>query len=287
MTNKDMAILLDGDALAQRLRSRLSERVAGLAARGVVPTMATVRVGNDPASRSYVARKHADCVEIGVKSQAIELPAEVKPDRLEAEIDRLNADPNVHGFLVQLPLPGGLDEAHFISRVSPAKDMDGLHPTNLGLLLAGTPGILACTPAGILALLRHHDVPLAGRNVVIIGRGTLVGRPLAMLLSMRGTDATVTLAHAGTTDIPTITRSADIVISAVGRPGLVTADMVRPGAAVVGVGISYDDDGKMISDIAADVDRVAGWLTPPHGSVGALTRAMLLTNLVDMAENAN
>ena len=184
---------------------------------------------------------------------------------------------------MQLPLPAGLDEAEALEAVDPGKDMDGLHPVNLGRLLAGRPGLLPCTPAGVLALLNHHDVPLAGRHVVVIGRGALVGRPLAMLLSMPGVDATVTLAHSRTPDLASLTRQADVIVSAAGRTDLVTAAMVRPGAAVVGVGITYLD-GQMVSDIADDVAEVARWVTPRHGSVGSLTRAMLLKNLLDIAE---
>ncbi|MBN9035028.1 MAG: bifunctional methylenetetrahydrofolate dehydrogenase/methenyltetrahydrofolate cyclohydrolase [Rhizobiales bacterium] len=274
---------LDGDVLAARLRQDLKARVAGLRARGVVPAMATVLVGDNPASLSYVGRKHADCAEIGIAARDIRLPATTDRQELLAGIARLNADPAIQGFLVQLPLPAGLDEAEALEAVDPGKDMDGLHPVNLGRLLAGRPGLLPCTPAGVLALLNHHDVPLAGRHVVVIGRGALVGRPLAMLLSMPGVDATVTLAHSRTPDLAGLTRQADVIVSAAGRTDLVTAAMVRPGAAVVGVGITYLD-GQMVSDIADDVAGVARWVTPRHGSVGSLTRAMLLKNLLDIAE---
>ena len=274
---------LDGDVLAARLRQDLKARVAGLRARGVVPAMATVLVGDNPASLSYVGRKHADCAEIGIAARDIRLPATTDRQELLAGIARLNADPAIQGFLVQLPLPAGLDEAEALEAVDPGKDMDGLHPVNLGRLLAGRPGLLPCTPAGVLALLNHHDVPLAGRHVVVIGRGALVGQPLAMLLSMPGVDATVTLAHSRTPDLAGLTRQADVIVSAAGRTDLVTAAMVRPGAAVVGVGITYLD-GQMVSDIADDVAGVARWVTPRHGSVGSLTRAMLLKNLLDIAE---
>lgn len=274
---------LDGDVLAARLRQDLKTRVAGLRARGVDPAMATVLVGDNPASLSYVGRKHADCAEIGIAATDIRLPAATGRQHLLAEIARLNADPATHGFLVQLPLPDGRDEEAALEAVDPGKDMDGLHPVNLGRLLAGRPGLLPCTPAGVLALLNDNDVPLAGRHVVVIGRGTLVGRPLAMLLSMPGIDATVTLAHSRTPDLAGLTRQADVIVSAAGRPDLVRAEMVRPGAAVVGVGITYVD-GKMVSDVADDVASVARWVTPRHGSVGSLTRAMLLKNLVDIAE---
>ena len=278
------AVLLDGDSLARTLRAGLARRAAGLRERGITPCLVTVLVGDDPASAAYVARKQADCRETGIEAREIRLPAGTSEAALAGHLDRLNADPSVHGLLVQLPLPAKLDGAHFLARVDPAKDADGLHPHNLGALLYGAPGVLPCTPAGVLALLHHHAVPLAGRQVVIVGRGALVGRPLAMLLSRRGIDATVTLAHSASGDLATLTQLADIVISAAGQRDLIRADMLRPGAAVVGVGISYGTDGAMRSDIADDVALVAGWVTPPHGSVGALTRAMLLTNLLDLVE---
>lgn len=278
-----MAVLLDGDALARRLRAGLADRVADLAARGLSAKLATVLVGDDPASRAYVERKHADCRALGIGSREILLPAGVAPARLADEIAALNADPGVTGLLVQLPLPGGLDAGRFTALVRPDKDVDGIHPVNLGRLVAGKPGILPCTPAAILALLRHHAVPLAGRRLLIVGRGALVGRPLAMLASLKGIDATVTLAHRGSGDLFPLACEADVIVAAAGVPGLVTAPMVKPGAAVVGVGISYRD-GAMVSDIAPGVAAVAGWVTPPHGSVGPLTRAMLLANLLDLAE---
>ena len=278
------AALLDGDSLARTLRAGLIRRAAALRERGIAPCLATVLVGDDPSSATYVARKQADCRETGIEAREIRLPAGTTEAALAGHLDRQNADPSVHGLLVQLPLPAHLDGARFLARVDPSKDADGLHPHNLGALLYGTPGVLPCTPAGVLALLRHHAVPLAGRHVVIVGRGGLVGRPLAMLLSRRGVDASVTLAHSVSGDLAVLTRAADIVISAAGQCDLIRADMLRPGAAAVGVGISYGTDGAMRSDIADDVAQVAGWVTPPHGSVGALTRAMLLTNLLDLAE---
>lgn len=276
------AILLDGDRLAGRLRGEMKADAAHLKARGIQPKMATVLVGDDPASASYVARKHADCAEIGIAVEDMRLPVTITSDELLAAIAALNADPSVHGFMVQLPLPAGLDEAAMLEAVRPDKDIDGLHPINMGRLLAGQPGFLPCTPAAILTLLQAYDIPLAGAEVAIIGRGNLVGRPLAMLLSQRGIDATVTLLHSGSRDLAATTRRADIIISAAGIPNLIKTDMVKPGAAVIGVGISYVD-GAMISDIAAGVANVAGWITPPHGSVGALTRAMLLKNLLQAA----
>lgn len=276
------AILLDGDALAARLRGEMKADAAGLTARGIQPKMATLLVGDDPASASYIARKHADCAEIGIAVADIHLPADIGAAELLARIATLNADPSVHGFMVQLPLPAGLDEAAMVQAIHPDKDIDGLHPINLGRLLAGRPGFLPCTPAAILTLLQAYDVKLAGADVAIIGRGNLVGRPLAMLLSQRGIDANVTLLHSRSGDLATATRRADIVISAAGMPNFVNAKMVRPGAAVVGVGISYVDDA-MVSDIAPDVAEIAGCVTPPHGSVGPLTRAALLANVLRAA----
>lgn len=276
------AILLEGDKLAERLRGEMKADAAQLIARGIRPKMATLLVGDDPASASYVARKHADCVEIGIMVEDVRLPATITSDELLAAIATLNADPSVHGFMVQLPLPGGLDEAAMLEAVRPDKDIDGLHPINLGRLLAGQPGFLPCTPAAILTLLQAYDIPLPQAEVAIVGRGNLVGRPLSMLLSQRGTDATITLLHSQSRDLAAATRRADIIISAAGIPDLITPEMVKPGAAVIGVGISYVG-GTMTSDIAPAVANVAGWITPPHGSVGALTRAMLLKNLLRAA----
>jgi len=276
---RPQAVTLDGDALAERLRGELKRDAERLAARGITPRMATVLVGDEPASARYVARKHIDCAEIGIAADDIRLPATITAPDLLDQIARLNDDPGVHGFMVQLPLPAGLDAGAMLEAVHPGKDIDGLHPINLGRLLAGRPGLLPCTPQAILALLVAHAIPLAGAHIAIIGRGALVGRPLAMLLSQRGIDATVTLLHSRSPDLAACTRQADVVISAAGQADLVNASMVRPGAAVVGVGISYVN-GAMVSDIAADVTDVAGWATPAHGSVGALTRAMLLRNLL-------
>ncbi|UXN73271.1 bifunctional methylenetetrahydrofolate dehydrogenase/methenyltetrahydrofolate cyclohydrolase [Devosia sp. A8/3-2] len=273
------AILLDGDRLAERLQGEMKADAAQLIARGIQPKLATVLVGDDPASASYVTRKHADCVEIGIMVEDVRLPAAITSSELLATIAALNADPSMHGFMVQLPLPSGLVEAAMLEAVRPDKDIDGLHPINLGRLLAGQPGFLPCTPAAILTLLQAYDIPLAGAEVAIVGRGTLVGRPLSMLLSQRGTDATITLLHSHSRNLAATTRRADIIISAAGIPDLITPEMVKPGAAVIGVGISYVG-GTMTSDIASGVANVAGWLTPPHGSVGALTRAMLLKNLL-------
>lgn len=279
------AILLDGERLAQRLRNAMRGEVERLVAQGIVPKLVTVLVGDDAASASYIGRKHADCAEVGIAVGDIRVPADISAAELLAEIAALNADPAVHGFMVQLPLPEHLDGGAMLEAVSPTKDIDGLHPINLGRLVAGRPGLLPCTQSAVLALLRAYDVPLAGANIAIIGRGTLVGRPLAMLLSQPGIDATVTLLHRQSGDLAEVTRRADIVISAAGVPDLVTAEMVKPGAAMVGVGISYVD-GVMVSDVAENASEIAGWITPRHGSVGALTRAMLLRNLLLSADPA-
>lgn len=273
------AVLLDGDALAATLRRTMAGQVARLPR---PPRMATVLVGDNPASQSYIARKHADCAELGIQADLIALPADTAAHILLAEVARLNADPAVDGFFVQFPLPDGHDERAIAAAIAPDKDIDGLSPENLGRMVAGLPGHLPCTPAAVLALLQGHGVALAGRHVVIVGRGLLVGRPLALMLSARGVDATVTLAHSATPDLAALTRQADVVIAAAGQPDLIRADMIRPGAAAVGVGISYAG-GQMVSDLAQDVAQVAGHVTPPHGSVGALTRAMLLRNLIDAA----
>ena len=273
------AVLLDGDALAATLRRTMADRVARLPR---PPRMATVLVGDNPASRSYIARKHADCLELGIAADLIALPADTAAAVLLAEVARLNADPAVDGFFVQFPLPDGLDERAIAAAIAPAKDIDGLSPENLGRMVADLPGHLPCTPSAVLALLQGYGVALAGRHVVIVGRGLLVGRPLALMLSARGVDATVTLAHSATPDLAALTCQADVVIAAAGQPDLIRADMMRPGAAAVGVGISYAG-GQMVSDLAQDVAQVAGHVTPSHGSVGALTRAMLLRNLIDAA----
>jgi methylenetetrahydrofolate dehydrogenase (NADP+)/methenyltetrahydrofolate cyclohydrolase len=280
------AIVLDGDLLAIELRREMKSRVAALRTAGVTPKIATVLVGDDPASHSYIARKHADCVELGIESIDLRMPGDVDMSGLLAQVSDLNRDKSVHGFLVQLPLPSHLDGEAILAAVDPSKDIDGLHPVNLGALCAGFPKILACTPSGILTLLRYYQVPLAGKNITIIGRGMLTGRPLAMLLSLPDIDASVTLLHSKSADIASHTKQADVVISATGRPDLVTADMIKPGAAVVGVGISYNANSEAVSDVADDVADVAGWVTPRHGSVGPLTRAKLLSNLIDCAERA-
>ena len=274
------ATVLNGTATLAEIKRELTQRVRELAARGLVPGLGTILVGDDPASRWYVGAKHRDCAEIGVASIRRDLPATATQAEVEAVIDELNADPACTAFLVQQPT--GLDEFALLSRVDPDKDVDGLHPVNLGSLVLGQPAPLPCTPTGVLELLRRYDVPIAGAHAVIIGRGITVGRPLGLLFSRRSENATVTLCHTGTRDLPSFTRQADILVSAAGTPNLITPDMVKPGAAVLDVGISRVD-GKVAGDVHPDVAEVAGWISPNPGGAGPMTRAMLLRNVVDAA----
>ncbi len=275
------ARILDGRATLASIKVELGRRVAVLAERGVVPGLGTVLVGDDPGSRWYVGAKHRDSAELGINSIRRDLPATASQAEVDAVIDELNADPDCTGFLVQQPT--GLDEMALLSRVDPDKDIDGLHPMNLGWLVLGKPAPLPCTPTGCIELLRRHDIPIAGAHVVVIGRGLTVGRPLGLILTRRSENATVTLCHTGTRDLGAVVREADIVVAAAGVPGIVTADMVMPGAAVLDVGVSKID-GKTAGDVAADVAEVAGWVSPNPGGVGPMTRAMLLTNVVTAAE---
>ena len=279
------AVILDGRATAAAIKAELKERVAALAAAGAVPGLGTVLVGDDPGSRAYVNGKHRDSLEVGIASIRRDLPAEASQAQVEAVVDELNANPECTGYLVQLPLPPGLDALAILHRVDPAKDADGLHPVNLGKLVLGEPGPLPCTPRGIVELLRRFDVPIAGADVTVIGRGITVGRSLGLLLTRRTENATVTLCHTGTRDLAGHTRRADIVVAAAGRPGLVTPDMVRPGAAVLDVGITRTEAG-LVGDAAPGVAEVAGYLAPMPGGVGPMTRAMLLANVVEAAEHA-
>jgi methylenetetrahydrofolate dehydrogenase (NADP+) / methenyltetrahydrofolate cyclohydrolase len=277
------ARILDGKATAAEVKADLKERVAVLAAAGRVPGLGTVLVGDDPGSRAYVNGKHRDSLEVGIASIRRELPADASQEQVEAVVEELNADPACTGYIVQLPLPAGLDPFRVLERMDPAKDADGLHPVSLGKLVLGVPGPLPATPRGIVVLLRRFDIPIAGAEVTVIGRGITVGRSLGLLLTRRSENATVTLCHTGTKDLAGHTRTADIVVAAAGRPGLVTADMVRPGAAVVDVGITRTEAG-LAGDIAPGVAEVAGYLAPVPGGVGPMTRAMLLVNVVEAAE---
>ena len=279
------ATTLDGKAVAAQIRADLTTRVAALRERGVVPGLGTVLVGDDPGSRSYVAGKHRDCAQVGIASIERELPADATQEQVESVVDELNADPGCTGYIVQLPLPAGLDAGAALGRMDPAKDADGLHPTNLGRLVLMEDGPLPCTPRGIVTLLRRYDVALAGAEVVVVGRGVTVGRPLGLLLTRRSENSTVTLCHTGTRDLAGHLRRADVVVAAAGVPGLVTADLVRPGAAVVDVGITRTDRG-LVGDVAPEVREVAGHVAPMPGGVGPMTRAMLLLNVVESAERA-
>jgi methylenetetrahydrofolate dehydrogenase (NADP+)/methenyltetrahydrofolate cyclohydrolase len=277
------AMKLDGTATAAAIKDELRVRVAALKERGVVPGLGTVLVGDDPGSRWYVDGKHKDCAEVGIESIRVDLPEVASQEEIEAEVARLNADPACTGYIVQLPLPRGRDENRVLGLIDPAKDADGLHPTNLGWLVLGHPAPLPCTPNGIVELLRRHGVTIAGADVVVVGRGVTVGRPLGLLLTRRSENATVTLCHTGTADLAAHVRHADIVVAAAGVPGLVTGDMVKEGAAVLDVGVSRVD-GQLAGDVAEDVWDVAGWVSPNPGGVGPMTRAMLLSNIVSMAE---
>ena len=280
------AQILDGKATAATIKAELTERVARLREQGVVPGLGTVLVGDDPGSRWYVAGKHRDCAEVGINSIRVDLPADAPQSAVEEAVLELNANPECTGYIVQLPLPRHMDENHVLGLIDPAKDADGLHPTNLGWLVLGKKAPLPCTPNGIVELLRRHDVPIAGAEVCIVGRGVTVGRPLGLLLTRRSENATVTLCHTGTRDLAAHTRTADIVVAAAGVTGIITGDMVKPGAAVLDVGVSRDAEGKIAGDLAPDVYDVAGWVSPNPGGVGPMTRAMLLSNIVESAEQS-
>lgn len=281
------ATLLDGKATLATIKDELKARIAVLRDRGIVPGLGTVLVGEDPGSRWYVAAKHKDCAEVGIESIRRELPATATQAEVEAVVDELNADRSCTAFLVQQPT--GLDEFAILSRVDPAKDVDGLHPFNLGSLVLGETAPQPCTPVGIIELLRRYAVPIAGAHVTIVGRGLTVGRPLGLLLTRRSENATVTMCHTGTRDLARHVRDADIVVAAAGVPGIIGADMVRPGAAVLDVGVSRRLDeatgrSRVVGDVAPEVAEVAGWVSPNPGGVGPMTRAMLLSNVVEAAE---
>jgi methylenetetrahydrofolate dehydrogenase (NADP+) / methenyltetrahydrofolate cyclohydrolase len=279
------ARILDGKATAAVIKHELIERVSALRARGSVPGLGTVLVGDDPGSRWYVNGKHRDCAEVGITSIRVDLPGDAPQAEVEDAIERLNADPACTGYIVQLPLPRHMDENSVLGLIDPLKDADGLHPTNLGWLVLGRPAPLPCTPAGIVELLRRHDVEIGGAEVCVVGRGVTVGRPLGLLLTRRSENATVTLCHTGTRDLAAHTRAADIVVAAAGVTGIIRGDMVKPGAAVLDVGVSRDAEGKIAGDVAPDVLDVAGWVSPNPGGVGPMTRAMLLANVVEAAEH--
>ncbi|MBQ1019519.1 bifunctional methylenetetrahydrofolate dehydrogenase/methenyltetrahydrofolate cyclohydrolase [Micromonospora sp. D93] len=282
------ATLLDGKATAAEIKDELRIRVKALAERGIIPGLGTVLVGADPGSQAYVNGKHRDCAEVGIASIRRELPADATQQQVDDVLAELNADPACHGYIVQLPLPAHLDTQQVLELIDPDKDADGLHPVNLGRLVLGYDGPLPCTPRGIVELLRRHDVALRGATVAVVGRGNTVGRPLGLLLTRRSENATVTLCHTGTLDLASHTRAADIVIVAAGVPGLLTADMISPGAVVVDVGITRvigaDGKGRYTGDVDPGVAETAGGLVPMPGGVGPMTRAMLLSNVVERAE---
>lgn len=275
---------LDGTATSAAIKDELKSRIAALRDQGVVPGLGTILVGDDPGSRWYVGGKHKDCAEVGIESIRIDLPETASQEEIEDAVRELNENPACTGYIVQLPLPRGRDENKVLGLIDPSKDADGLHPTNLGWLVLGKEAPLPCTPFGIVEILRRHGVEIAGKEVVVVGRGVTVGRPLGLLMTRRSENATVTLCHTGTVDLAAHVRKADIVVAAAGVPGIITADMVKPGAAVLDVGVSRVD-GKVTGDVADDVWDVAGWVSPNPGGVGPMTRAMLLANVVSIAES--
>jgi methylenetetrahydrofolate dehydrogenase (NADP+)/methenyltetrahydrofolate cyclohydrolase len=279
---------LDGRATLATIKDELKSRISALAERGIVPGLGTIRVGDDPGTRWYVNAKHKDCAEVGIASIRYDLPTGASQCEVEAIVDHLNSDTACTGYLVQQPT--GLDEFALLSRVDPGKDVDGLHPYNLGCLVLRQPAPLPCTPVGIIELLRRYGVPIAGAHVVVVGRGLTVGRPLGLILTRRSENATVTLCHTGTRALAQHVSRADIVVAAAGVAGIIRAGMVKPGAAIIDVGVSresgVDGTSRVVGDVHPDVAEVAGWLTPNPGGVGPMTRAMLLRNVVEAAERA-
>jgi methylenetetrahydrofolate dehydrogenase (NADP+)/methenyltetrahydrofolate cyclohydrolase len=283
MDDRMSAQILDGKALAAQIKQDLEVRTAALKAKGITPGLGTVLVGDDPGSHSYVGGKHRDCQEVGINSIRVDLPADATQADILAAIRDLNNSKECTGYIVQLPLPRGIDTQLILEAIDPAKDADGLHPMNLGRLVAGYDAPLPCTPRGIVELLNHYKVPLNGAEVVVIGRGLTVGRPLGLLLTRKQENATVTLTHTGTKDLAAHTRRADIVVAAIGQAHFLKAEMIKPGAAVLDVGISRTDAG-LLGDIDPGVRDVAAWIAPMPGGVGPMTRAMLVSNVVDACE---
>ncbi|WP_419997312.1 bifunctional methylenetetrahydrofolate dehydrogenase/methenyltetrahydrofolate cyclohydrolase [Streptomyces boninensis] len=280
------AQILDGKATAAAIKSELATRVQALKGRGVTPGLGTVLVGDDVASHKYVAGKHRDCAEIGIASIQRELPATATQEQIEEVVRELNDDPACTGYIVQLPLPKGIDENRILQLMDPAKDADGLHPVNLGKLVLNEPAPLPCTPFGVIRLLRQYGVELNGAEVVVVGRGVTIGRSIPLLLTRRSENATVTQCHTGTRDLAAHLRRADIIVAAAGVPHLIKPEDVKPGAAVLDVGVSRDEQGKIVGDVHPGVRDVAAWISPNPGGVGPMTRAMLVANVVDAAEAA-
>ncbi|WP_405743910.1 bifunctional methylenetetrahydrofolate dehydrogenase/methenyltetrahydrofolate cyclohydrolase [Streptomyces sp. NBC_01525] len=280
------AQILDGKATAAAIKSELTERVEALKAKGVQPGLGTVLVGDDPGSRWYVNGKHRDCAQVGIASLQRELPASATQEDIEAVVRELNDNPECTGYIVQLPLPKGIDTNRVLALMDPAKDADGLHPMSLGKLVLGETGPLPCTPYGIVELLRRHGVQINGAHVVVVGRGITIGRPMPLVLTRRSENATVTQCHTGTRDLSTHLKQADIIVAAAGVPHLVKPEDVKPGAAVLDVGVSRDENGKIVGDVHPGVAEVAGWVAPNPGGVGPMTRAQLLVNVVEAAERA-
>ena len=285
-TGSNKAVLLDGKALATKVKADLAIRVELLRAAGFAPGLGTMLIGDDPGSHAYVAGKHRDCAEVGIASVRADLPTSATQADVMREVARLNADPFCTGYIIQLPLPKGLDSISALEAMNPEKDADGLHPMNLGRLVLGEEAPLPCTPRGIVELLRAYDVNINGAHVVVVGRGVTVGRPLGLLLTRKSENATVTLIHTGTKNPEKYLREADIIVAAAGVPHMITPDLVKPGAAVLDVGITRTDAG-LVGDVHPDVMNVAGFMAPMPGGVGPMTRAMLITNVVESLERAH
>ncbi|MFF8784224.1 bifunctional methylenetetrahydrofolate dehydrogenase/methenyltetrahydrofolate cyclohydrolase [Streptomyces sp. NPDC015125] len=280
------AQILDGKATAAAIKSELTTRVDALKAKGVQPGLGTLLVGDDPGSRWYVNGKHRDCAQVGIASIQRELPETATQEEIEAVVRELNEDPACTGYIVQLPLPKGIDANRVLELMDPAKDADGLHPMSLGRLVLGIEGPLPCTPYGIVQLLRHHDVEIKGAHVVVVGRGITIGRPMPLVLTRKSENATVTQCHTGTRDLSAHLKQADIIVAAAGVPHIIKPEDVKPGAAVLDVGVSRDEAGKIVGDVHPGVAEVAGWVAPNPGGVGPMTRAQLLVNVVEAAERA-
>ena len=280
------AQILDGKATAAAIKSELTARVEALKAKGVQPGLGTLLVGDDPGSRWYVNGKHRDCAQVGIASIQRELPATATQEEIEAVVRELNEDPACTGYIVQLPLPKGIDAHRVLELMDPAKDADGLHPMSLGRLVLGIEGPLPCTPYGIVQLLRRHEVEIKGAHVVVVGRGITIGRPMPLVLTRKSENATVTQCHTGTRDLSSHLKQADIIVAAAGVPHIIKPEDVKPGAAVLDVGVSRDEAGKIVGDVHPGVAEVAGWVAPNPGGVGPMTRAQLLVNVVEAAERA-